>query len=42
MCFVKGFSGQAARISKSFPLVKEIPVQDLRDAEDEMLMENLL
>jgi hypothetical protein len=39
---LQGFPGAAAQIGKKVPIIEEIPPQDLREAEDEMPMGNLL
>ena len=33
---LQGFPGAAAQIGKQFPVVKEVPAENLRDAEDKM------
>ena len=39
---LQGFPGAAAEISKKLPVIEEIPTEDLRDAEYEMTVRNLL
>jgi len=39
---LQGFPGAATQIGKKIPLIGEVPAQDLRDAEDEMPVGNLL
>ena len=38
----QGFPGVATQIGKKVPIIEKIPAQDLRDAEDEMPVGNLL
>ena len=39
---LQGFPGAAAQVGKQVPVIEEIPAQDLREAEDEMPVGNLL
>jgi len=39
---LQGFPGAATQIGKKIPVIEKIPAQDLRDAEDEMPVGNLL
>ena len=39
---LQGFPGAAAQIGKKIPVIEKIPPQDLRDAEDDMSVGNLL